>query len=174
MKRECNKRLISSIIAGIIALSLLLSMPLSFAAKSTVSKTNQPYKIISETKEQHANGISITIIIGELYQNQVYSNTYNKSGFKSYVARNKEGKELWRFTVNGTFSIHPGESSVCTSSSYNIKITEDSWKMEKASTRKTGNKAIGDATFIKKLLLITVERKNCSVTLSCDKNGNLY
>ena len=99
--------------------------------------------------------------------------TYTKTGSKYYILRNKNGAELWRFTVHGTFSVNSGVSSTCTGVSHSISITEDAWQNESASTSRSGNQAIGDATFIKKLLFITVETKGCHVVLTCDSNGNL-
>lgn len=129
--------------------------------------------IVSETTEYFKDGSSITTIITKQITPTPFGSTYTTSGSKAYIARNKDLEELWRFTVHGTFSVNSGVSSTCTAASYSISISNDAWENESASAYRSGNQAIGDATFIRKLLLITVERRSCHVVLTCDKNGNL-
>ncbi len=130
-------------------------------------------KIVSETTEYFADGSSATVIVTDESGLLTRASSYTKTGSKYYVLRNKDGDELWRFTVRGTFSVNSGKSSTCTAASYNISITDDAWENESASTRRSGNQAVGDATFIKKLLFITTETKSCHVVLTCDTNGKL-
>ncbi len=129
--------------------------------------------VVCQTMEYFEDGSYITIIVTEHVSATPRATTYTKTGSKHYVMRNKDGDELWRFTVNGTFSVNSGVSATCAKSTYTIKITEDAWQNDSASASKSGNQATGKATFIKKLLFITTDTRNCSVILSCDKNGNL-
>lgn len=129
--------------------------------------------IVSETTEYYDDGTYATVIVSEETSPTTRATAYTKTGNKAYVLYNKNREELWRFTVHGTFSVNSGVSSTCTAVSHSISITENAWQNESASTSRSGNQAIGDATFIKKLLFITVETKGCHVVLTCDKNGNL-
>lgn len=129
-------------------------------------------KIVSESTEYFKDGSSMTITVIE--EVPITRGTpYSKSGSKRCVMTNKSGSEICSFTVHGTFSINPGISSACTNASYSISITESGWENESASASCSGNQAIGDATFIKKLLSITVDSKSCHVTLTCDDEGTL-
>lgn len=161
----------NTILSSIIAVAMICSVPVAFA--DALETTAPLENIISETTEYYEDGSSATIIVAELEQPQSRASAYTKSGYKSYVLKDKKGKELWRFTVNGTFSVNSGVSAACISASYNVKITEDSWQKESASAKRSGNQAIGEAEFIKKILSITTEKKSCRVVLSCDKNGKL-
>ena len=130
-------------------------------------------EIISETSEYFADGSSVTIIVTERSTAIEKASVYTKSGSKHYIFFNNDKVEVWRFSVNGTFTINPGISSTCTQDSYSITISDSTWENAAASTYHFGNQAIGDATFIKKLLLITIDTQNCNIVLSCDNNGNL-
>lgn len=145
---------------------------LSFSANAETDNAING-NVISESTEYFLDGSSATIIVTEETDLLTRAATYTKTGSKYYILRNKDGNELWRFTVHGTFSVNPGVSSTCTAVSHSISITEDAWQNDTASSYRSGNQAIGDATFIRKLLFITVETRSCHVVLNCDANGNL-
>lgn len=130
-------------------------------------------KIISETTEYFEDGSSVTIIVTEELTAPTRTSAYSKSGSKYYVFLSEDKVELWRFTIHGTFTVNPGINATCTEDSYSIDISDDAWHNESASTYHSGNQAIGDAAFVKKLLFIPVDTINCNVILSCDNNGNL-
>lgn len=99
--------------------------------------------------------------------------TTTKTANKHFVLRNSDGDELARFTLTGTFSINQGVSSTCTAASHTTSIADTAWSVKSATSSKSGNQAIGDGEFIRKLLFVTVETKSCHLVLTCDKNGNL-
>ena len=47
------------------------------------------------------------------------------------------------------------------------------WSLKSGAASKSGNKAIGKGTFVKKTLGITVDTRDITCTLTCDVNGNL-
>ncbi len=128
--------------------------------------------VISRTIESLDEGYYAEILITQQVSPIVRAAT-TKTASKHFVLRNADGDELARFTLKGTFSINQGVSSTCTSASHTTSITDTAWSVKSATSSKSGNQAIGDAEFIRKLLFITVETKTCHLTLSCDKNGNL-
>lgn len=151
-------------------LILLCAIPLSTSANVGIPSE----KIISQEIEYYSDGTSAVITITEpsnFFATRASSNT--RIATKTYRLRNQDGDILWEFAIKGTFSYTPGVSSVCTASSYTINIIEDAWQNQSATTTKSGNQCIGDATFIRKLLFITVETKSCHVVLTCDNNGNV-
>ncbi len=80
---------------------------------------------------------------------------------------------LFSFTVHGTFSVNSGVSASCTKSSYSYSITNKAWELKSASATRSGNKAIANAEFIKKLVFVTVDTFDANIVLACDSNGNL-
>ena len=102
----------------------------------------------------------------------LFSNTYEKSGKRTYTVTNDNQETLFTFTVHGTFSVNPGVSATCTKSSYSYAIADNSWKLENASSFCSGNQAIADAKFVLKILSITTKTYNAHVVLTCDANGN--
>lgn len=158
----------------LLAVSLLLCSLISFTAAAD-ARTEEEIRgtVLSETVEYFADGSSVTIIVAEETSITPYGSVYTKTGSKYYIMRNSNGQELWRFTVHGTFSVNEGVSATCTKASYTISITEKGWENESASAYASGNQAIGDATFIKKVLFIKTDTRSCHVVLSCDKNGVL-
>ena len=129
--------------------------------------------LVNEETQYLGQGYFATVSIYENFVPILYTTAYTKSGSKVYTMRNKNGDVLWTFTLNGSFKVDSGKSSTCTSSNYSKKIINDSWSLKSASTSKTSNKAIGDATFQSKVLFIVTDEKSCHLGLICDKNGNL-
>lgn len=127
---------------------------------------------VFETTEYLSDGSYIRISV---WEEPVLSRagSYRKTGSKSYVLHNASGESQWKFTLTGTFTINPGVSSVCTSATYSYDIYNTNWIYNRATSYYTGNQAIGEAEFIRKLLGITVERESFQIVLACDKNGNL-
>lgn len=146
----------------------LMGLNISAASDDTINRT-----LISETVEYLEDGSSITISVYEDNAPMTRASTYSKSGSKTYTARNSDGDILWKFTVQGVFSVTEGSSSSCTSSKYTSEIVDDSWSLKTASASKSGNKAIGNATYQSKVLFIVTDTKSCTVELKCDTYGNL-
>ena len=91
---------------------------------------------------------------------------------KAYHHRNSDGNILWTATVTGTFTYN-GSTSACTSASYNIQVYNSSWSEQSGSAYPSGNSAIADVVMARKLLFIVVETVPVTITLTCDKSGNL-
>ena len=155
-----------------VTLVCCLCMLASMFAFSSSAEEIDPGVLVSRTVEVQPDGSSIEILI---YENSVSSRatTYSKSGSKTYNARNSAGEIQWSFTVNGVFTVTTGTSAVCTSASHSYSITNDAWNYVSGSSYKSGNKAIGNAEFNRKVLGIVIDTGTCTVTLTCDVNGNL-
>lgn len=127
--------------------------------------------IISETIEVLDDGSSIVITISQVPNTMRATNTV--SGTKTYSGRNSDGEILWQFKVHGTFTVNEGVSATCTNVSHSYSLPSSSWNYVSGESYKTGNKAIGHGKFNRKMLFVTVETRECDVTLSCDVNGVL-
>lgn len=128
--------------------------------------------LVSRSVEVLPDGSSVETLI---YENPVNSRatTYSKSGTKYYNSRNSAGEILWTFKVTGVFKIVEGSTVYCTSASHSYTIADDAWNYVSGSSYKSGNKAIGNAEFNRKVLGIVIDTGTCTVTLTCDANGNL-
>ena len=128
--------------------------------------------LISRTVEVQPDGSSVEILV---YQSPVYTrgNSYSMSGSKVYNSTNAAGEVQWTFRVTGVFKVVEGSSVYCTSASHSYTIAEDDWNYVSGSSYKSGNKAIGNAEFNRKVLGIVIDTGTCTVTLTCDANGNL-
>lgn len=79
----------------------------------------------------------------------------------------------WVVTLSGTFSYTSGVSSSCTSASISATAYGGGWSCSTKNANASGNSAVGSATMIRKVLGIQVDSIPVSLTLSCDKYGNL-
>lgn len=164
------KKLFTFLLTAVLALTAALPGSLSTAA---AADKVLPAETVRETVEYFEDGSYAIVIVTEESAPMTRATTYKKTGSKSYTLLNNAGEELWRFTVTGVFTVNEGVSATCTSATYSISITDTAWSNQSASAYASGSQAIGDATFIRKLLGITVETKSCHVVLTCDAYGNL-
>lgn len=172
------KKMSSLLTATTVLVSLFFSISISAHAEPT---ENTLEVVIQETIEYFEDGSSLTITVTEVpidmtaddSSTLALTSSYLMAGAKHYTFYDQDHNELWRFTVNGTFSVNPGVSATCTEDSFDFSISDNSWHNESASSYHSGNQSIGDATFIKKILFLTVDTQTCHVALTCDSNGNL-
>lgn len=95
-----------------------------------------------------------------------------KSAHKSQYYCDSNGNKLWSVTVSGTFT-YTGSSSKCTKASVSTTVYNSDWKITNSTASHSGNSATATATAKKYYLSTIISTKPLSVTLSCDKNGNL-
>lgn len=95
-----------------------------------------------------------------------------KTASKSSTLHDPNGGSVATLTVRGTFR-YDGTTATCTASTYTHQIHNSSWSLSSGSASKSGNTATAKGTFARKVLGITVDSKTLTVSLSCDKNGNL-
>lgn len=147
---------------------LMVSVPAAVLAETQEDEG----VVVSETTEYQEDGSYIEIVVRELPA--VTRATTSKSGSKTYTRKDSDGTVLWTFTEKGTFSVNTGVSATCTAASCSTSIKDSAWTVAEKTSKKSGNKAIGNGTFKKKLLgVITTLTKSCEVVLTCDKNGKL-
>lgn len=155
-----------------ICLFLSILLTLSTLPFPTSAESYAETVLVSKTTEFLADGSYVLIAI---YENSVQtrSSTYKKYGSKAYTFYNASGEALWKYTVDGVFTVNIGVSAVCTTSVHNYEIYNSNWSCSSANSYASGNQAISNGEFVKKLLGITVERESFQVVLTCDSNGNL-
>lgn len=94
------------------------------------------------------------------------------TGHKSYSPTDGSGSTIATATLTGSFTFN-GTTSSCTGASCDVTIYNNSWSTKSVNAYTSGYSAIAEVTIIRKLLFITVETKSFSITLSCDRYGNL-
>lgn len=100
---------------------------------------------------------------------QAARTTYSKSASKTYNIKNSSQVTLASFTLSCTFT-YDGSTSTCTSASHSEAIYDSTWKFTSATASRSGNKGIG--SFIAKCSA-TGQTVSKTLTLTCDKNGNI-
>lgn len=161
---------IFSLFLSVMMLTAVLSANI-VTVQASEAEDNVTGVVISETVEYFEDGSYATITVTE--EPTTARATSSKSGSKYYLMRNSDGEELFRLTVHGTFSVNSGVSATCTAASRTYSISDDAWQVKTTSVSKSGNTATANGTFVRKLLGITIETQSCTVTLTCDKYGNL-
>ena len=151
---------------------LIVVLMLFFTMLPSAHAVEETPILISERVEQLGDGLYLTISVYE-FRTNARSSSFQKSGSKVYIARDPNGNPLWKYTLRGTFIVNQGVSAVCTTAVGNHEICNTNWYFNGASASTSGNQAIADAEFYKKILGIKVETKSCHVVLACDVNGNL-
>lgn len=146
------------ILALLIALCLIATVPLTTSATSS-----------TDDSVIYLDDGSYIVVTVSSFDTRASG---SKTGSKSYNFYNSNDELEWKAVLSGTFTYN-GTSATCTSSSCNITVYDTSWyEVSKTATR-SGNTAYATFTMGRKVLGITVSKKDYSLTLSCDANGIL-
>lgn len=94
------------------------------------------------------------------------------SGSKTRNFFGSDGDLEWKVVLSGSFT-YTGTSATCTSSTCNVTIYDSNWYTVSKFSNKSGNTATASATIGEKLLGVTVRQVPVSLSISCDKDGNL-
>ena len=154
----------------LICLCSLFSL-IGFAMSERAFAAGAEEVLVSETVQELPDGSSIVITVKE-QPISTYAASYMKAGTKTYSMKNSEDEVLWEFVLHGTFLVRAGVSATCSSASTSYNIYHPDWYYVNSSSYYSGNKAYGNATF-EHTFIVTIETRECSVTLACDANGNL-
>ena len=96
----------------------------------------------------------------------------SKTGSRVFEYYNNDHEIQWRATLTGTY-LYTGTTATCTGSKCDVVIYNSAWYVISKSSGMLGAKATAELSMGRKVLGVTVERKNVSLALSCDANGNL-
>lgn len=97
---------------------------------------------------------------------------YSRNGYKKYVYHDSNDNVSWEAKLSGTF-IYTGDSATCTTASCTVTIYNDQWYEVSKTTTRSGNAATTQLTMGLKFLGVTVDEREYTITLTCDKDGNL-
>lgn len=123
-----------------------------------------------ETIEYFEDGsYGVTIIITNF---QLFSKANTITRTKEYRYKNSNDQVLWAATITATFTYN-GTSATCTQVTKAHHIYNDSWKLTASSASKSGATATGAFTFKHYVLGVPTKTINKTLTLTCDKTGNV-
>lgn len=91
---------------------------------------------------------------------------------KTFTYYKSNGTAVWDIALTASF-IYNGASATCTSCSGKVTIYDSNWYEISKSTSRDGGSAICNVEMGRKILGITVETVPYTVTLTCDKDGNV-
>lgn len=164
------KKIILTLMCGFFS---LLTVALTSPTQAEAASKDSDSRIVSDYIETLEDGSYFHVTVSELAFPSEARSVQTQHGSREITYHDADGVALWKYTLYGTFQFIPGSSASCVSSSYSVDIYDNSWESSYASATKSGNQAIGDATFIKKVLLITTQTENIHITLSCNAYGTL-
>lgn len=142
----------------------------------TVIFIAQPLSVMAEpvaspqiTREYLADGSYFETVI----TSDTASRSTVKNASKTTTYKSSSGESLWYAKVTANFYFD-GTTSSCTSSSASGESYVSGWKILSKSSSRTGNTGSATVTAGAYYVGILVDTYTKIVTLSCDKNGNLY
>lgn len=148
------KRIISIVLAIMTLLSV--TMPV-YAAEE-----------ISENVVLYEDGSYLVITI-ETSSSVARGTTTQNKNYKYYNASNVLE---WRIVLVASFT-YDGTTSSCLAAGCNADVYTDNWTVISESESKSGNTAYGYATMGRISAGVVVDRPSYTLTLTCDKNGNV-
>lgn len=133
-----------------------------------------PFNVFATTETEDSeviffeDGSYIVITIASSSNRSIYS----KTGHKKLVFYDGDNNVSWEAKLSATY-IYTGESATCTTASCTVTVYDNQWYEVSKSTTRSGNAATTQLTMGRKFLGVTVEKPEYTITLTCDKDGNL-
>ena len=167
------RKIIAIVLAGL-CVAVTLFSPVSVKASGAKFPANETYIVISG-EAKRATVVHVFADGSQLLEGQPEVAVQTRSSItaqKPYYHCNSSGTVLWTATVTGTFTYN-GSTSSCTNATYVTQINNTAWSEQSGSAYPSGNSAIADVVMMRKILFIVLETVPVTITLTCDKNGNL-
>ncbi len=97
---------------------------------------------------------------------------YTKIGTKKIDRYDGNDNLNWTAILQGTF-LYTGSTSTCTDATCEVTIYDSDCYVVSNTASKSGSTASASVTMGRKVLGVTISKDTYSLSLSCDKNGNL-
>lgn len=150
---------------GIISIVFLL-----FTQTALVSAASQADSIVISVTRQYLDDNSYFESVITTDGNALSRSSKTSSKTTTYY--NADDEAMWYAKVTGTFSYNNSTSS-CTSATASAGSYHDLWKISDKSASRSGNTAKATVTAKHYYLMVPIDTVTKTVTLSCDKYGNL-
>ena len=146
-------------------ISLLMAYTLIICLLPVQALADEP----RETVTRYADGSYIVTSVEESLTARV-SGTKSGTAIKNYYSN--DDVLQWKAVLDATFTYN-GSSATCTKvNGLNVTIYDSSWSVGSKSTSKSGNTAYGYLT-MRGMLVGGEQGVPVTLTLTCDRNGNL-
>ncbi len=106
-------------------------------------------------------------ILNKIFAKQ---STVTKTKYCNYFS--SDGELLWSVSLKGKFTYNH-RKAVCVSSEMNYEILDSDWKMISTDHTEDGNTARGEFTIKQYKLGVPLKTIERTLTLACNKNGNV-
>ncbi|HIY64423.1 MAG TPA: hypothetical protein H9730_13370 [Candidatus Mediterraneibacter stercoripullorum] len=159
MKREIAKHILASVICMVFVLNLIQPVKAQESITEIEYLSDGSY-YLTEIQEDSVPSI------GLLAANK----TRTASATTKYCSAS--GNTLWYVKVTATFTYN-GSTSSCTSASATAGSYSSAWKISGKSASRSGNKGKATATATQYVNSKPASSRTRTVTLTCDKDGNL-
>lgn len=114
------------------------------------------------------DGSYLQITIEDISARATNTRTANK--YLTYY--NSSDEVEWEAKLTASFT-YTGTTSSCTSAGCSVTVNDSAWYVVSKSASYSGNTATANLTMGKKFLGITIDKPEYTITLTCDKDGNL-
>lgn len=173
---------ISAVLMAIIFLACMIHPQMVFAG-STEKNIIPKERIISSSTQYYDDG-SYTVIELSIIDNPDIVNdssftrdTHSITGSRTATHYDSSHNKMYALKVYGTF-LYDNSTVSCSGRSYQSYIYDNVWTVENVTTSAGGSgttkaSATASGTAKKHFFGITVQTASISVTVYCDKNGNL-
>lgn len=163
IKRKEEINIMKKLYTCLLAIIMFLSVP----AVSYASSSQQP--LAHTTIEDLGNGFyGITAL-----EIQTSNTRATRTVSKTYTIKTASGSTAASFTLTATFRYPSGNSALCTYVSHDSSISDSQWNFNEKCSSKSGNTAQGNFTAKQKYSGITAQTISKSITLTCDRSGNI-
>lgn len=151
---------------------MLIAMLMSLSAYS-ISAISGDTSVVPDSREivYLEDGYYIVYEMEEP-ENSVFS-TKTVTGKKTGYVYDSSSTKVCSLTLNAKFSVDVGVSAKCTSATYSTASYVSGWSIESVSVNRSGATATASGTAKKKVLGITTHSSPISVSMTCDKYGNV-
>ena len=95
-----------------------------------------------------------------------------KTWTKTRTYYNSSDVMEWQILLTGTFTYN-GTSATCANAACDVEVYANNWYVVSQSAEKNGNAASCTVTMGKTFLGITISKPVHTLTITCDKDGNL-
>lgn len=165
------KKLFSLILAIALVFCVFSNIPVSAASVADCPEN------LSDSYIQYLDDGSYFVVTLETDSSNISALATTKTGTKTTTYYSPSNEALCALRIVANFSYN-GNTVSCTGTSYNTYSYNSLWTVENVTTSHSGlstNRASATANgnAVQRILGIKIKTAPCSVTVYCDKNGNI-
>jgi len=154
----------------IIIIALVFLILLSTFSFSSIAQQERDIRIVSYDDGSYSvYSFEESISLLESLLGSLRSSTTKTATVKHY---DSDSTLVWKAAITADFSYN-GSTASCTRVSKSTTVYNSSWKCTSSSCSTSGATATGNFTFKKYTLGIPTQTINETISMTCDKNGNI-